>query len=557
MAGFFPEKGESGEEYPPPLIFRNARVSTLDPARPAASVLGTLAGRLLYVGDDPLEAERETRARLKAGRFPSLKEIESVDLKGLSVLPGLIDSHAHVLHEGARLSQLDLGGLSYGDALAAIAAKARDLEPSAWLRGRGWDQNLYPGRRFPGKSDLDRVAPSNPALLDRIDKHSLWVNSAALKRCGVDRGAVAPPGGEIVREPSGEPSGILVGRAMFLVLDKAPPLDGLDPARTFLSAQREALGLGLTAVADCGSRSADYFLFRELYGAGKGKIRFRTFVVADPWDEELLKDGPIPARFQGKLSLDGVKIFSDGSLGSWSAWLSEDYRDRKGRRGDHNYETAELQEMLRKAKERNLQVAIHVIGDAAASQAVAAMGAVLGKRAPERRWRLEHFQVASPAIWGAALELGLIPSIQSVGLMTDLRMAPERLGPEKLRDSYAWGRLRRAGFILVNGSDAPIESPNPFHGIYAAVTRQDLTGYPPQGFQKEDALTREEALWSYTSWPAWAMGEEANLGRLAVGKYADFIAIDRDFWDAPDADLWKIKTLLTVVGGERVSGQGF
>jgi predicted amidohydrolase YtcJ len=249
------------------------------------------------------------------------------------------------------------------------------------------------------------------------------------------------------------------------------------------------------------------------------------------------------------MSVEGVKFWSDGSLGSQSAWLSAGYADRPGCRGVHYYTDSELERALAPVRDRGLQAAIHVIGDEAARQAVRAMARVLGEGAPARRWRLEHFQIAPPDLARAAAGLGLVASIQSVGLMTDLHMAGDRLGPERLKDAYPWRRFLDLGMTLVNGSDAPIESPNPFHGLYAACTRRDLEGRPPDGFGPGDALSAEEALKSYTAWPAAASFSERDLGALAAGRYADFAVLDRDPLGIPARELCGLTAWMTVVGG--------
>jgi predicted amidohydrolase YtcJ len=473
----------------------------------------------------------------------------TVNLAGRPAVPGLIDSHSHLITEGVRLSQLDVSGKSMLEAASMAGARAAALEPGAWLHGRGWDQNLWPGRAWPHRSALDAACPLNPAVIDRVDKHSVWLNTRALELAGIGPDTPAPPGGEIVRDPDGTPSGVLVGRAMHMAYSRMPPWDGMDPMDAFLAAEKEMLGHGLTAVMDCGTRKGDFGLLLDAYRDGVPQVRFRCFVQPDPWEEELLAGGPRRGLCAGRFSLDGVKIFSDGSLGSQSAWMLEDYSDRPGHRGNHSYSDEALEEVMTKIRDRGLQAAIHVIGDAASAQAVRVMGKVLGPGSAARRWRLEHFQVFSEALAREAAGLGLVPSIQSVGLMTDLHMAGDRLGPERIRDAYAWRRLLDLGCRLINGSDAPIESPDPFRGIYAACARRDLDWAPPEGFQIRDALTVEEALMSYTVWPAWACFCEAELGALSVGMRADFAVLDRDLYATPVRDLHRARALMTVIGG--------
>jgi predicted amidohydrolase YtcJ len=514
----------------------------MDPERPVAKALAAVGQKIVYVGDDLAAAE---------ALLPKSPEI--IDLKGQAVVPGLIDSHAHVTHEGLRLGQLDLYGLSFEATLAAVAQATAALPPGAWLHGRGWDQNLWPGQAWPDKKSLDQASPNNPVALDRVDKHSVWANSLALAAADLRVLGPDPEGGEIVRGPDGSPNGVLIGQAMFYVLSVMPPLDGRDLKETMLLAQREMLGHGLTTVVDAATRPEELAVLARGYPTGEFKIRYRAYAHQNGWARlgELARaDG----LCEGHLAIDGLKLFSDGSLGSRSAWLLEDYADRPGHRGSRSLSDEALASYLALARDKSLQVAIHVIGDAAVAQAVAAVAKVLGPGRTDRRWRLEHFQVVADADLDRVLAMGLIPSIQSVGLMTDLTMAADRLGPGRLKRAYAWrGVLDRGGY-LVNGSDCPVEPVNPFLGIYAAVTRQNLAGQPPGGFLPAHRLTRFEALASYTVWGARAAFQEGRLGVLAPGAMADFAVLDRDLMACPDEEIPKIKVLLTVVGGKTAFG---
>jgi predicted amidohydrolase YtcJ len=403
---------------------------------------------------------------------------------------------------------------------------------------------------WPSREDLDRAAPENPVVFDRVDKHSIWVNSLALEKAGVSRETRSPRGGEIVRDAAGNPSGVLIGQAMFLIYSIMPRNDGLDYLTTFRRSVGELLGYGLTTIIDCAVRPNEYPVIRKAVEDGLVGARLRLYFLAEPWADDLLDQGPARSLCDGRLSLDGLKLFSDGSLGSRSAWLLDNYEDRHGHRGDHIYSDEALEAVLIRARDLGWQVAIHVIGDAAISQAVSCMGRVLGFERTRRNWRLEHYQIVADADREKVLSMGLIPSIQSVGLMTDLHMARDRLGQERLRRSYAWRDIIDRGGFVVNGSDCPIESPNPFLGIYAAVTRKDLRGNPTGGFGAEQAMSRLEALSSYTVWPARAAFAEDTLGSLSVGKYCDFAVLDRDILTCPERAIAGTRVMTTVVGGE-------
>ncbi|MDR1395456.1 MAG: amidohydrolase [Deltaproteobacteria bacterium] len=521
-------------------LWLGGRIWTMDQKCPRASVLAARGPRLVYVGASPLEA-----AALLEGPF------ETIELEGRTVIPGLIDSHAHLVHEGLRLGMLDVQGLTKEEALEAVREKARTLPKGTWIHGRGWDQNLWLPARWPAKTELDRAAPDHPVVLDRVDKHTIWVNSRALAQADPKVFGPDPEGGEILRETNGQPRGILIGRAMFLVYQSMPPLDGCDHLETILLAQQELLSCGLTTVIDAGTSRADWETVRTGLEAGLIKLRFRAYAHLLAWPEtgEIQKaDG----LYDDHLALDGIKLFSDGSLGSRSAWLSEPYSDQSGHTGHHNYDDRTLVKLMALAREKDLQAAIHVIGDAAVGQAVRVIEKVLGSKPTGRHWRLEHYQVVSGSDRAKVLAMGLIPSIQSTGLMTDIHMAEDRLGPQRLKRAYAWRDIIDRGGYIINGSDCPVEPVNPFWGMDAAVTRQDLQGRPPGGFMPSQALSRWEALASYTLWGARAAFQEDNIGVLKPGLLADLAIVDRDIMECPDRDLPGTQVLETVIGGETV-----
>jgi predicted amidohydrolase YtcJ len=504
--------------------------------------LAAVGQNLVYVGDCPAAAKKQL------DNYP-----EVFDLRGQVVVPGLIDSHAHPVHEGLRRGQLDLRGLSLNEAIAKVGEAVRALPKGAWLRGRGWDQNLWPEKAWPDKLDLDAVSPDNPVVLDRVDKHSIWVNSKALIESDPKVFGPDPEGGEIVRSPDGSPSGVLIGRAMFYVYSKAPHLDGRDLTETIALAESEFLSKGLTTVVDAAMGTEEFEAYARLSESGALKLRVRGYVHPQRWTRWSDLE-----RFDGlygeRLSVDGIKLFSDGSLGSRSAWLLADYADAPGKRGSSSLDDAVLEKAFAFARDKGLQVAIHVIGDAAVAQAVACMSRVLGPYWTDRRWRLEHCQVTTEEDRDRILAMGLIPSIQSVGLMTDLLMAESRLGEERLKRAYAFRDFLDRGGYLINGSDCPVESANPFFGFYAAVSRRDLSGFPAEGFTPRHRLTRYEALASYTVWGAKAAFKEGRIGVLAPGALADFAVLSQDPIACPIESVPKINVLMTVVGGETAYG---
>lgn len=530
------------------LLCYNGRLRTLEPGRPPATVLAARGPDLIYVGSDLRQARGLLSARARA-----------LDLEGRTVLPGLIDGHAHVFSEGQRLAEVSLLKKSREEILDIVSREARRRPAGAWIRGYGWNQENWAGHAWPTLEELDAAAPLNPVMLDRVDKHSTWVNSLTLAAAGIDQSTPSPPGGEILRDPRGRLQGILVGQAMLMAWAAIPPLNERGFREAFLRGQKEMLSFGLTSVMEAGLLVRNIGLLRQIHQNGDLKLRLRgMLLVGQRQDEEYLNAGGRLVRglLDEHLSVDGIKIHSDGSLGSRSAWLLDDYADRPGHRGGRRFDDQELLKIMERARDFDLGLSIHAIGDAAVRQAVLGMEQVLTRRPFDHRWRIEHFQVAAREDLERVLRLGIVPSIQTVGLMGDLHMAEDRLGPERIGRSYAWRDILDRGGIVVNGADGPVESVNPFEGMYAAVSRRDLGGFPPGGWRPGQALSRLEALKSYTLWSAWSEFNEERKGSLRAGKLADFAVLDRDPLTCPEDEIKDIQVLLTVSGGEIVFERG-
>jgi predicted amidohydrolase YtcJ len=529
---------------PTETIYTGGRIHTLEEARPLASVLAVRGQELVYVGSSKAEAE----ARLS-------RAARRVSLGGRVVVPGLLDGHAHVVTEGLRLAMPALAGLSRAEILALVAREAAGRPAGEGIVGHGWNQMDWPGQTRPTLAELDAAAPDHPVLLERVDRHSAWVNSRALAAAGLGAATPDPPGGEILKDPSGGLLGIVTGEAVVRVWRARPQPTPEEVKAAYLAAQAEYLAHGVTGGLEASSRLRNLDVLREAYDEGLFKMRLRAMLfAASREDAAYIERGgrPVSGLHGERFSINGVKIIADGSLGSRTAWLKADYADRPGHRGEPWCNEAELRAVLKRAKDHGFQAAVHVIGDAAAALAVKVMAEVLGPEPGDHRWRLEHFQVVSEEDRDRVLALGLVPSIQAAGLMSDLAMAGERLGPAALARAYAWREILDAGGIITGGSDAPIESVNPFWGLYASVTRQDLSGRPAGGFRPEHRFTRLEALKSYTIWAAWAMFAEKRQGSLVPGKLADFTVLSHDPLTCPAEEIKDIRALLTVIGGEVV-----
>ncbi|MDR3073178.1 MAG: amidohydrolase [Deltaproteobacteria bacterium] len=525
-------------------IFYNGVIHTADAALPAASVLAVKDGRIVYAG----RSRKDGSALLGRGA-------EQVDLGGRAVLPGLIDSHQHFMLQGQRLSEIDILLRPKEEILRLVAREAGRLRPGEWLLGRGWNHEVWPDGQWPDKTELDKAAPDNPVALTRLDGHSVWVNSRALREAGFDRNTPDIPGGEIVRDPDGEPRGILVDAASFKLRNVIPPLDRASRQRAFLLAQAEMFRHGITSVGDAWQFPDDQALLRDLYAAGEMRIRMYGMLASRTEGRHLTRVEAVPARdlFGGRLSFAAFKIVLDGSLGSRSAWLTEDYADRPGHRGNHRYDDEELLEVARSAVAGGFQLCLHGIGDAAVLQALDVLERL--RREGAGTWlphRIEHFQIAAPEAAARAVALGVIPAMQTIHAAADRAMAEKRLNPKLFRYAYPWRPVLDSGGILANGSDSPMDGVNPFHGFHAAITRPPtLSGGAPPA---RAGMTREETLQSYTTWAARAEMAEGFKGSLAPGKAADFIVLDRDIMACPEDAIRDARVLTTVLAGETVYG---
>ncbi|UQZ88120.1 amidohydrolase [Deltaproteobacteria bacterium Smac51] len=526
------------------ILIYNGSIHTLEDESPAASVMAVRGRELVYVGHD-----RQKAAGLLGGRA------EKIDLEGQTVVPGLIEGHAHFFSEGQRLREIDLHNMSKEQVLETIRQEALKRPEGQWIRGYGWNQEQWPGQRWPGKSELDAVAPNHIVALDRTDKHSIWANSRVFEAAGISEDTPDPVGGEFLRDEHGRLQGMIIGWAMAPVWEAFPPVSDHDHYLNAMKAQEEYFGFGITSLMDAGTMMRDLEVMKKAFQSGDLKLRVRAMMLAgEKQDEAYFDSGGELVRdlYDERLSIVGTKIHSDGSLGSRSAWMLADYADRPGHRGSHNFTDEELAVVMERARDHNFQVSIHAIGDAAVSQSVAVMKKVLNRRPMDHRWRIEHYQVVTKESMAEALKLGLIFSIQTIGIMTDLDMAEDRLGPERIKRAYTWREILDGGGKIVNGSDGPVESVNPFQGMYAAVTRATLLGRPQGGWYPEHRLTRLEALKTYTTWSAYSEFNENRKGSLAAGKLADFAVLDRDPLTCPIEELPEARALMTFSGGEKV-----
>ena len=502
----------------------------------------------LVIGDDGKIVQV-----IPEGAMMKLSGVDTVvDGGGRTLLPGLIDAHGHVMGLGESAMQLDLVGTA---SLADLQARLRDYAAARpadpWIVGRGWNQELWTDKRFPTAADLDAVVPDRPVILERVDGHAVVVNNAALKAAGVTAGTKAAAGGEIERDATGKPTGLLIDAATSSVAAKVPPTPAqLDGA--LAKAQEALLAVGITGVADMGTGVEAWQTYRRAGEAGRLQVRIMSYASDVEPMRALAPNGPTDWLYGDRLRMGGIKIYADGALGSRGAWLKRPYADKPETSGLRFLTDEELRAKLDEAAKIGIQPAIHAIGDAANAQAIAAYE-WLGQRYPgDRRWRIEHVQVVDPADIPRIGKAGIIASMQPVHQTSDRTMAEARLGPDRLAGAYAWQSMLRSGAKLAFGSDFPVESPNPFSGLAAAISRQDMQGQPPGGWIPAERLTFEQALTAFTRDAAYAGYAEGKIGSLEPGKWADFILVDRDPTKIDAQSLARTEVLETWVAGKKV-----
>ena len=475
------------------------------------------------------------------------------DLKGRTLLPGMIDAHGHVMELGFRALELDLSDTkSLAEAQAKIAAYAQANPDKSWIIGGGWNQEAWGLGRFPTAADLDAAVGNRPVWLSRADGHASWGNSAALKAAGVTAKSVSPPGGRIEKGAGGLPAGVFVDAAQGLVARVVPQPLGKDRNAAFLKAQAILLSYGITATADMGTSIDDWLTYRRIGDAGGLRVRIMSYGAGVDTTVQIGAVGPSPWLYNDRLKLVGVKLYADGALGSRGAWLKAPYADAPGQSGAGFMNDTVMRNLMSRAAMDGYQVAVHAIGDRANAEALDSIEEMAQTYKGDRRWRIEHAQIVDPVDLPRFGKYGTIASMQPTHQTGDRVMAEARLGPQRLAGAYAWASMLKNGAKLAFGSDFPVEKPDPWAGWAAAFTRQDADGQPFGGWRPEEAVTREQAWWAFTGGAAYAGFAEDRIGRLAPGLRADFIVVDRDPLLASPADLRATKVQETWVGGEKV-----
>jgi predicted amidohydrolase YtcJ len=524
------------------LVIQGGAVWTgLSTGRGQPGAVAIANGTILAVGDSA-EIARYVGSQTKVLRAD-----------GGIVLPGFADGHTHFIDGGFQLASVDLRDAATPQEFTRrIKAYAAGLKPGEWITGGDWDHELWRGTPLPRRDWIDSVTPDNPVFVNRLDGHMALANSAALRAAGVSRATPTPPGGEIVRDATGEPLGIFKDQAMNLIWRAAPDPSPEKRDSALARALTHAASLGVTATAHMSASWADLASYRRMQQAGRMTLRVAVYLPLDQW--HAVAD-TIARTGQGDdwVRIGGVKGYMDGSAGSRTAYFFEPFSDSAGYSGLMQNTEAEMRRWIGAADSAGLQVAVHAIGDRANALLLAIFDSVARAHgARDRRFRDEHAQHLRPQevpLFGA---LRVVPSMQPYHAIDDGRWLERRIGPVRIRTTYAFRSLIGADAPLAFGSDWTVAPLDPLLGVYAAVTRRTLDGKHPGGWVPEQKITVGEALRAYTYGNAWATFMEQKWGALAVGRYADIVVLDRDPFGVPAEAIGSVKVRYTIVGGNIV-----
>ncbi|MEO8431360.1 MAG: amidohydrolase [Acidobacteriota bacterium] len=528
---------------PADLVLRSAKIWTADPARPSAEAIAVRAGRIIGIGsNDDVERFRGPGTR-------------TIDGRGRRVVPGFIDAHTHMSGGGFDLLAIDLRRTRDPGELTRIVADYAKTRPAGtWLTDGAWDHEQWTPPRLPTREMLDPATGDHPACFSRQDGHMVVCNSLALRLAKIDRTTPDPPGGVIVHDERGEPTGVLKDAAMDAVFSVRPARTPAELQGALRAAMRHAAGVGVTSVQDLPGDSGDLEAWEALRASGGLTVRVHYRLPLASWEKA--RDRRASMKNDEWLRLGGVKGYADGSLGSSTALFDQPYSDEPGNRGVFASDAiplSRMEERVAGADRAGLQVVIHAIGDRANAEILDLYDRVFranGSR--DRRFRIEHAQHLRQADIPRFARLGVIASMQPYHAIDDGRWAEKRIGRERCRTTYAFRSLLDAGARLAFGSDWDVAPLSPIAGIDAAVTRRTIDGKNPRGWFPEQRIRVEEALAAYTRGAAWAAFEEGEKGMLSTGKLADFVILSGDLLSVPPERIVDIRVETTVVGGKIV-----
>lgn len=517
----------------------NGNIHTNQPGARPVSALAIDHGMIIATGTD-----QEMLSRFG-------KNIEITDLGGKTVWPGLIDSHIHLEHYALSLAVVDCETPTRAECLRRVSERVQQTAPGVWVRGHGWNQNVWP-EGFGSIKELDEIAPHHPVYLTAKSLHAGWANSAALRLAGIQAETPDPEGGKFVRDEMGKPTGILLESAMQVIEDIIPSVDVNQLSANIQAAQKTLWSLGITGVHDF-DRARCFSALQILDQSGRLKLRVVKSIPSDLLDQatELGLRSGFGSAF---LRIGSVKLFADGALGPHTAAMLQPYEEDPGNTGILFIDSEEIYEVGQKAASGGFSMAIHAIGDRANHEVLNAYEQLRTFETQNRlsplRHRIEHVQCLHPQDYERLSHLNVIASVQPIHATSDMLIADAFWG-QRAAGAYAYQTLLQAGTHLTFGSDAPVESPNPWWGLHAAVTRRRMDGTPkPEGWYPEQRLSLQDALNGFTSGPAYAAGLENVQGQLIPGFYADLIVLEQDPFTIPAQDLHQMKPLATMVAGD-------
>lgn len=516
------------------LLIYNANIYTVDSSFSVVEAMAIRDGKIIETG---------TTAALES-RYSFL---EKMDAGGKYIYPGFIDAHAHFVGYALNLLRVNLVGTTSWEQILDKLQTFSKENPTGWILGEGWDQNDWENKNYPDLASLNQLFPDRPVLLTRIDGHAAIANQKAVSLAGIT-GKEKIIGGEVVVN-NGNPTGILIDNAVELVNKIIPPTTDADFKKAILKAQQNCLAVGLTTIDDCGLDAAVVEKLKQLQDLDSLQLRLYVMLSDKP-------DNYTYAEKNGKLITDRLtvrsfKVYGDGALGSRGACLLKDYTDRAGHVGFLLSNPAHFDSVASWCAKWGWQMNTHAIGDSGNRTILNTYARYL-KKEDDLRWRIEHAQVVNPNDLNYFGQYQIIPSVQPTHATSDMYWAEKRLGNERIAHAYAYQSLLKQNGWIPLGTDFPVEDISPFKTFYAAVTRQDATGWPANGFQKKEALSRQEAIRGMTIWAARANFEETKKGSLEKGKWADFIVLDKDLMKASPAELLQTNTLSTYINGVKV-----
>tara|TARA_R100000935_G_scaffold1847_3_gene5560 strand:- start:16766 stop:18370 length:1605 start_codon:yes stop_codon:yes gene_type:complete len=516
------------------LLIKNATVYTVNDAFETANAFVVKEGKILEIG---LKPELELKYDLK----------ETYDARGATIVPGLIDAHAHLYNLGVTRQQVDLvGATSYNEVLQRVKAFQQEKNAS-YITGRGWDQNDWDVKEFPTRKELDTLFPETPVALTRVDGHAMIVNSKAIELAGITP-KTKMEGGEVMLDSLGQLTGILIDSPMSLVRKSIPAPSREFSIQALKDAEKICLENGLTTINDAGLDRNIIELIDSLQQADALKIK--VYAMVSNTENNLayyLNNGILKTD---RLNVRSVKVYADGALGSRGAALRDSYSDKENHFGAMITPANKLDQLAERLAKAGYQMNTHAIGDSANVSVLRAYKKAL-ERYPDARWKVEHAQIVTPDDFDI-FSKNIIPSIQPTHATSDMYWAEDRVGGERIKGAYAYKTLLDKAGIVVLGTDFPVEQVNPMHTFYSAVARKDLNNYPEDGFRMEEALTREETLKGMTRWAAYSNFEEDEKGTIEVGKAADFTILDRNIMTIPADSIPKTKVVATFINGEKV-----